>query len=193
MPGNGTSGTVPVVAGVMPELTPESVSQPMPEPTAMTEPPPVLAGLSRRRVLRVAAVSGAGAALLVACGGGDASTDTSDPAAGGSTSTPEGSSGGDPGGGGALVATADVPVKGGVVLDDKKIVVTQPASGEFKAFTAVCTHQQCTVSSVEANTITCPCHGSTYSALDGSVKGGPAPSALREIPVTVEGDQVVKS
>ena len=188
----------------MPELTPESISQPMPEPTTTAEPPPVLAGLSRRRVLRVAAVSGAGAALLVACGGDDASTDTSD--AGGSTTTPEGSSssadsggdsggdpGGDSGGGGALVATADVPVKGGVVLDDKKIVVTQPASGEFKAFTAVCTHQQCTVASVKANTITCPCHGSTYSALDGSVKGGPAPSPLREIPVTVKGDQVVKA
>jgi Rieske Fe-S protein len=86
-----------------------------------------------------------------------------------------------------------VPVKGGVVLDDKKIVVTQPASGEFKAFTAVCTHQSCTVASVKANTITCPCHGSTYSALDGSVQGGPAPSPLREIPVTVEGDQVVRS
>jgi Rieske Fe-S protein len=49
------------------------------------------------------------------------------------------------------------------------------------------------VASVKANTITCPCHGSTYSALDGSVQGGPAPSPLREIPVTVEGDQVVRS
>jgi Rieske Fe-S protein len=161
----------------------------------MPEPAPTSTELSRRRVLRVAAVSGAGA-LLVACGGGD-STDTSEPGAGGSASTPAGSSSsGDDsggGGGGALVATADVPVKGGVVLDDKKIVVTQPASGEFKAFTAVCTHQQCTVAGVKANTITCPCHGSTYSALDGSVKGGPAPSPLREIPVTVEGDQVVKA
>jgi Rieske Fe-S protein len=172
----------------MSELTTETTAQPM------TEPTPKLTELSRRRVLRVAAVSGAGA-LLVACGGGD-STDTSDQGAGGSASTTAGSSSsGDDsgGGGGALVATADVPVKGGVVLDDKKIVVTQPASGEFKAFTAVCTHQQCTVAGVKANTITCPCHGSTYSALDGSVKGGPAPSPLREIPVTVEGDQVVKA
>lgn len=191
----------------MPELTPEPTPQPMPgrtatSPTATSLPDPsTLTELSRRRVLRVAAVSGAGAALLVACGGDGASTDTSGPAAGGSTSSPAGTSaessddsGEDSGGGGGgLVATADVPVKGGVVLDDKKIVVTQPASGEFKAFTAVCTHQQCTVASVKANTITCPCHGSTYSALDGSVKGGPAPSALREIPVTVEGDQVVKS
>ncbi|HTE74701.1 MAG TPA: Rieske (2Fe-2S) protein [Actinomycetes bacterium] len=172
----------------MPELTPDTTSE-----TTLTE-------LSRRRVLRVAAVSGAGA-LLVACGGDDTATDSSDQGSGGSSSTPAGTSssaaesdedaGG--GGGGGLVATADVPVKGGVVLDDKKIVVTQPASGEFKAFTAVCTHQSCTVASVKANTITCPCHGSTYSALDGSVQGGPAPSPLREIAVTVEGDQVVRS
>ena len=183
----------------MPELTPETTSQPPPEPTA----PPTLTELSRRQVLRVAAVSGAGAALLVACGGDDPATDTSD--AGGSTSTPEGTSSpaepsdgagdesGDDAGGSGLVATADVPVKGGVVLDDKKIVVTQPASGEFKAFTAVCTHQQCTVASVRSNTITCPCHGSTYSALDGSVKGGPATNPLQAIPVAVEGDQVVKA
>jgi len=171
----------------------------MPDVTPETSPESTLSGLSRRRVLRVAAVSGAGAALLVACGGDDTSTDAPDQAGGDPTSTStsssaaESSGGSGGGGGGALVATADVPIKGGVVLDDKKIVVTQPASGDFKAFTAVCTHQQCTVASVKANTITCPCHGSTYSALDGSVQGGPAPSPLREIPVTVEGDQVVRS
>jgi Rieske Fe-S protein len=172
----------------------------MPELTPQTTPEPVLTELSRRRVLRVAAVSGAGA-VLVACGGDDTSTDAPDPAAGDGTSTPATSSSAaepsdepeDSGGAGALVATADVPVKGGVVLDGKKIVVTQPASGDFKAFTAVCTHQQCNVASVKDNTITCPCHGSTYSALDGSVKGGPATGPLREIPVTVEGDQVVQS
>jgi Rieske Fe-S protein len=173
----------------MPELTPDTTPE-----TTVTE-------LSRRRVLRVAAVSGAGA-VLVACGGDDTATDSADPGSGRSSSTPADTSSsaaesdddaGGGGGGGGLVATADVPVKGGVVLDDKKIVVTQPASGEFKAFTAVCTHQSCTVASVKANTITCPCHGSTYSALDGSVQGGPAPSPLREIPVTVEGDQVVRS
>ena len=92
-----------------------------------------------------------------------------------------------------MVATADVPVGGGVILEGKNIVVTQPKDGDFKAFTAVCTHQSCTVSSVKNGTITCPCHGSTYSAADGSVKGGPATRPLREIPITVEGDQIVKA
>ena len=163
----------------------------MPELTPETAPASPLTELTRRRVLRVAAVTGAGAAVLAACGGG--STDAGSGGSGSGSTASGGSSADSGGGGGALVATADVPVKGGVVLDDKKIVVTQPAAGEFKAFTAICTHQQCTVASVKSNIITCPCHGSTYSALDGSVQGGPAPSALREIPVTVEGDQVVES
>lgn len=150
-------------------------------------------GLTRRTALRVVAVSGAGAALLAACGG-DGGSDT----AGGDTSpTAEDTSpsaddtGG--GGGGALVATADVPVGGGVILDSEKIVVTQPTEGTFKAFTAVCTHQACTVGSVENGVISCPCHGSRYSAEDGSVQKGPAPRPLKEIAVSVEGDQVVQS
>jgi Rieske Fe-S protein len=150
-------------------------------------------------VLRAVAVTGAGAAVLAACGGG--SDDTVGTGGGTASSTPPGADSssaagtgsGGAGGGGRLVATADVPVKGGVVLDGKKIVVTQPTAGEFKAFTAVCTHQQCIVSSVKDNTITCPCHGSTYSATDGSVKGGPATAPLKSVAVDVEGDEVVQA
>jgi Rieske Fe-S protein len=91
------------------------------------------------------------------------------------------------------VATAKVPVGGGVILGGPRIVVTQPAKGTFKAFTAVCTHQACTVGMVKDNVISCPCHGSAYSATDGSVKNGPATRALRAIPITVDGGQVVES
>ena len=168
-------------------------------PTSSQLPEPVLP--SRRSVLRVVAVSGAGAAVLAACGGGDDTVSagggggsTSAPADEGSTpaGTPSEAEGEDGGAGGGLVATADVPLGGGVVLEGKKIVVTQPKAGQFKAFTAVCTHQQCLVSSVKDNTISCPCHGSTYSAADGSVKGGPAPAPLRAVAVSVEGDEVVR-
>ena len=78
----------------------------------------------------------------------------------------------------------------GVVLADKKVVVTQPAAGEFKAFSAVCTHQGCAVASVANGVIVCPCHNSQFSASDGSVKGGPAPAPLAAVAVTVSGDQV---
>jgi len=175
----------------MPELTPAS----SPQSTLSVAVP-----LSRRRVLRVAAVTGAGAAVIAACGGGGDDSvspgsgggSSSTPGDDGSSSAPASDSGGG-GGGGGLVATADVPVGGGVVLDGKKIVVTQPTAGEFKAFTAVCTHQSCLVSSVKDNTISCPCHGSTYSAADGSVKGGPAPAPLKSVAISVEGDEVVQA
>ena len=51
----------------------------------------------------------------------------------------------------------------------------------------------CTVGSIQNGTITCPCHGSTYSIKDGSVLGGPAPTPLSKIAVKVVGDEVVKA
>jgi len=69
-------------------------------------------------------------------------------------------------------------------------VITQPSSGTFMAFTAVCTHQQCTVGSVSGNVISCPCHGSQFSAKDGSVVQGPASSPLASKSITVSGGQI---
>jgi Rieske Fe-S protein len=89
-----------------------------------------------------------------------------------------------------LASTSDIPVGGGQIIKDQQIVVTQPAEGDFKAFTAVCTHQQCTVTSVQDGIIQCPCHGSQFSVEDGSVQGGPAPAPLEEIPITVEGSTI---
>ena len=60
----------------------------------------------------------------------------------------DGADGREGGGGGAssetagqeLISATDVPVGGGTVLPDEKIVVTQPREGDFKAFSAICTH-----------------------------------------------------
>ncbi|CAA9329495.1 MAG: Rieske (2Fe-2S) domain protein [uncultured Nocardioidaceae bacterium] len=126
---------------------------------------------SRRVLLRGAAVGGVALPLLTACG-------SDEPAA-------------PPATGEALAKTADVPVGGGAVLQDQKIVVTQPAEGDFKAFTAVCTHQGCVVANVSKGTINCECHGSMFDAQTGEVTGGPAQSPLEEIKVEVDGDQIV--
>ena len=147
--------------------------------------------LDRRRLLNGAAALGIAAPLLAACGSEE------EPASSGTTSdSPEPSESQVPSegaeGGGELVAAADVPVGGGVIMDDEKIVVTQPAEGEFKAFTAVCTHQGCVVGSVAENEITCPCHGSQFSAEDGSVVTGPATAPLTEIEVQLKGGSVVR-
>ena len=130
----------------------------------------------RRTVLRGVAIIGAGAALT-ACGGGD------DPdGGGGGGNTAEA-----PAGGNSLGKTSDIPVGGGKIFPDQKVVVTQPTEGEFKAFSAICTHQGCVVSSVEGDTINCACHGSAFKIVDGSVANGPASKALASASVTDEG------
>ena len=75
------------------------------------------------------------------------------------------------------IATADIPVGGGKVFDALKVVVTQPTAGEFKAFTAVCTHQGCTVNGVSNGIITCPCHGATFDIADRRGDAGPGHAA----------------
>jgi Rieske Fe-S protein len=160
-----------------------------PSPNTSSLPP----GLSRRTVLGVT-VAGAAGLLTAACGGSSsAETATgSDP----TSSDPKPSSAGSSassGGSGGLVATAKVPVGEGIILTDQKIVVTQPTKGDFKAFSAICTHMACTVASIKDGAITCPCHGSQYSIKDGSVLGGPAPKALSSIAIKVDGTEVVKA
>lgn len=101
-----------------------------------------------------------------------------------------GSDGGSSGGGAApesgteLGASTDVPVGGGFLFEDAQVIVTQPTEGEFRGFSSVCTHQQCTVSEIN-EVMRCPCHGSEYALEDGTVVGGPAPSPLEEVMVEV--------
>jgi Rieske Fe-S protein len=129
--------------------------------------------ISRRTVLAGAAAAGVTSAL-VACG--DDTPATSGSGNSQATSSP------------ATVKAGDVPVGGGTVVADQQVVVTQPAEGTYKAFSAVCTHQGCLVTKVENSTITCSCHNSTFSAADGSVMSGPANRALAARTVSVNGD-----
>ena len=93
---------------------------------------------------------------------------------------------------GALASTSEVPEGGGKIIGGKNIVLTQPQAGAFKAFTAICTHQGCIVSTVADGTIDCPCHGSKFSIKDGSVVNGPATSPLAHIAIKVEGTSIVQ-
>ena len=133
--------------------------------------------VSRRHALGGAAGVGLGLPLLAACGGDEGGSTAADP-------TPEATPG-EP-----LTTTADVPVGGGVILAEEKVVVTQPNEGEFKAFSNVCTHQGCALESVSADGIRCPCHGSVFDVATGEPVAGPADSPLNELPLTVEGDSI---
>jgi Rieske Fe-S protein len=160
-------------------------------------------------MLRGAAVGGAviaAGAGLAACSSNDSTTGSGslDTGTGAAPTTPA-SSAADPTTGAApttaadppadaLVKTSEVPVGGGKIITaaGAVIVVTQPQQGTFKAFSGVCTHMGCNVNSVSNGTISCPCHGSKFSAADGSVTAGPAPSPLPAVPVTVKGGSVVQ-
>jgi Rieske Fe-S protein len=154
----------------------------------------------RRTVLRGAAVIGlAGAAMpvLAACtdDGGDAGGGTTASAPQSSQPTTSASSSAPAGGaqaaGAALATTSEIPVGGGKVFGDAKVVVTQPTSGQFKGFSAVCTHQGCIVADVADGTINCACHGSKFKIADGSVANGPASRPLPTANITVQGGNII--
>ena len=90
-----------------------------------------------------------------------------------------------------LGQASDIPVGGGAIYKAAKVVVTQPASGQYKAFSAVCTHVGCIVNKVTNGTIDCPCHGSEFKITDGAVVTGPAPSPLPARQIKIVGGQVI--
>ncbi|MEZ0580676.1 Rieske (2Fe-2S) protein [Nocardioides sp. MH1] len=154
--------------------------------------------IGRRRVLSGAATAGIGVPLLAACG-----DDGSDSSASEARSTTPASSapapastsqGADPGGsssapGGGGISTADVPVGGGII--DGETVITQPTKGDFKAFSATCTHQGCLVTSVSDGFIICPCHGSHFAIDTGApTSDSEATAPLGTVDISVAGGEI---
>jgi Rieske Fe-S protein len=89
-----------------------------------------------------------------------------------------------------LAAVTEIPVGGGKVFLPEKVVVTQPAKGEFKAFSAVCTHVGCVCNVVANGTINCPCHGSEFKITNGAVVTGPAPTPLPSRTISISDDKI---
>ena len=127
---------------------------------------------------RVVLTSGCAAALLAGC-----QTYGNAQAPGPAQQQPQAAN--QPGNASPLAQLADIPVGGGKVFPDQKVVLTQPTAGVIKAYSATCTHQGCTVEGVSGGTINCPCHGSAFKVGDGSVAAGPAKRALPTVRVTV--------
>jgi Rieske Fe-S protein len=136
------------------------------------EPVAIETGATTRRAMFAGAGAVGAATLLAACGTDDsgydpytgqpANTDTESPPP--QSEAPEGQEGE----AAQLVAAEEVEVGGGAIVNEE-VVVTQPAAGEWRGFSAICTHQGCTVADVSDGTINCNCHGSKFSIDDGSV------------------------
>jgi len=90
-----------------------------------------------------------------------------------------------------LGMVTDIPVGGGKVFLDQKVVVTQPTKGVYKAFSAVCTHVGCICNKVANGTIDCPCHGSEFKITDGAVVTGPAPTPLPARTITISDNKIL--
>jgi len=88
---------------------------------------------------------------------------------------------------------SELPVNSGKIFKfgNKPGILVRTASGEFKAFSAVCTHLECIVQyRSETKQIWCACHNGQYN-LNGKNIGGPPPRPLEEFKVNMRGDDVV--
>ena len=164
----------------------------------MTQEPHKDSQATRRGVLAGVGLVGL-AGAITACGASGSSSapatgTNSTPGAGATTATvPSASSAQSASGAGAadaLAKTSEIPVGGGKIFDTQTVVVTQPTAGEYKAFSAVCTHMGCIVNQISSGRIDCPCHGSEYSISDGAVLAGPAPRPLPAKQIKITGDSI---
>lgn len=162
-------------------------------------------GISRVEFVRMGALAGMVpmVSALVACGGGEQSSGGSSQAsneptksAAGEAST-ESMGGTTASGGGAIAQESEVPTGSAVKFQEggDPAVLVHLDSGEFVAYSAVCTHKGCTVAyNAESGTLDCPCHGSVYDPSEGAaVQQGPAPRPLPEISIEVSGGEVRKA
>jgi len=175
--------------------------------------------ISRERFIRLGTTLGVGAACasLVACGGGASSGGSGGGKSGGesgggdygggdygggnsdggnSDGGSQGSSGGDTKAGGAAIAGESEVAPGSAFTfkdSGNPAVLVHLKNGDFVAYSAICTHQGCKVA-YQGGKLACPCHGSVFDPAKGAeVVAGPAPRPLPEIPVKVQGGEVVRA
>jgi Rieske Fe-S protein len=170
-----------------------------------TEPDEARLAVTSRRTLFVGAGAVGAGALLAACGNGDDVSEpgpppeTQDDRPGDGPETAPEDDGPDDGADGVLAQVDEIEVGGGVIVGSERVVITQPTEGDFRGFSAICTHMGCTVSSIGDGTINCACHGSQYSIEDGSVvRSAPeltpdTQNPLPEVDISVDGDRIIRA
>jgi Rieske Fe-S protein len=77
-----------------------------------------------------------------------------------------------------------------VRFGNKPVILVRTSAGEFRAFTATCTHLDCTVQfRKDMGLIWCACHNGKYD-LNGRNVAGPPPRPLDEYRVIVQGEDI---
>ncbi len=151
--------------------------------------------ISRKKFIRLGAAVGLGSAaapLVSACGGGGGSAGSGEP--------PKASDvveGGPKVGKGHTIAKESEVNPGSAFPftnadTGQQSVLVHLEDGEFAAYSAVCTHQACTVAYKDGQ-LACPCHGSVFDPAEGAaVLNGPANRPLPEVAIRVEGGEIVR-
>ncbi len=86
------------------------------------------------------------------------------------------------------------PNSGKIVrFGSRPVILIRATETDWRAFSAVCTHLNCTVQYQEtSHQIWCACHNGLYD-LTGRVVSGPPPRPLEEYAVHIRGEDVVVS
>ncbi|MFD5574281.1 Rieske (2Fe-2S) protein [Streptomyces cadmiisoli] len=129
--------------------------------------------VSRRTVLRGAALAPVAGIGVTACSPGDGKP------AGAPTAPVE------------LGAESEVAKGGAKLYRDHNVVVSRAADGSLKAYSTICTHAACPINKLEGTKLICPCHGSEFDATTGEVLQAPATVALSEVAVKAENGRIV--
>jgi cytochrome b6-f complex iron-sulfur subunit len=80
-----------------------------------------------------------------------------------------------------------------VRFGNKPVILLRNTAGEFRAFSATCTHLDCTVQyRKDMGLIWCACHNGRYD-LNGRNVAGPPPRPLDEYRVVIQGDDILVS
>jgi Rieske Fe-S protein len=154
--------------------------------------------ISRKKFIGLGAALGlgsVGASVIAGCrgdGGSAGNGETTTVDGGGSTSAgrPE------VGKGQAIARESEVTPEAAFPFTDANTgrpgVLVRLEGGELTAYSAVCTHQACTVGyRPEAQKLACPCHGSVFDPARGAaVENGPASSPLSLLEIEVREGEV---
>ena len=93
----------------------------------------------------------------------------------------------------ALASLDDIPIGAAISVkspDGKPLIISHPRKGRVDAFSAICTHQGCTVKP-KGKSLDCPCHGAKFDYATGEVTNGPAEKPLAAFEIHMKGRNIM--